>query len=85
VCLAIPIVVEEVLAGDMARVTLSGVSKVVCTALLEDVRVGDYLLIHVGYALARLDPDEAERTLEMMRQAAVPGVPGALAALELQP
>lgn len=81
-CLAIPIIVEEVLAGDMARVTLSGVSKVVCIALLEDVHVGDYLLIHVGYALARLDPDEAERTLEMMREAGVPGVP---AGAELRP
>jgi hydrogenase expression/formation protein HypC len=82
VCLAIPILVEEVLADDMARVTLSGVSKVVCIALLEGVRVGDYLLIHVGYALSRLDPDEAERTLDIMRQASVPGVP---AMAELQP
>ncbi len=37
-------------------------------------KLGDYLLIHVGYALARLDPDEAERTLAMMREAAVPGL-----------
>jgi hydrogenase expression/formation protein HypC len=71
-CLAIPILVEEVLSNDMARVTLDGVSKVVSIALLEDVRAGDYLLIHVGYALARLDPEEAARTLEMMREAAVP-------------
>jgi hydrogenase expression/formation protein HypC len=85
VCLAIPILVEEILGGDMARVTLSGVSKVVCIALLEDVRVGDYLLIHVGYALARLDPDEAERTLDMMREAAVPGVPAWAAGAELRP
>jgi hydrogenase expression/formation protein HypC len=74
-CLAIPIRVEELLPDDMARVTLSGVSKLVSIALLEDVRLGDYLLIHVGYALAKLDPDEAERTLAMMREAAVPGVP----------
>jgi hydrogenase expression/formation protein HypC len=71
-CLAIPIRVEELLPDDMARVTLSGVSKIVSIALLEDVRLGDYLLIHVGYALARLDPDEAERTLAMMHEAAVP-------------
>ncbi|MEI9981843.1 MAG: HypC/HybG/HupF family hydrogenase formation chaperone [Aliidongia sp.] len=73
-CLAIPIRVEELLPDDMARVMLSGVSKVVSIALLEDVRIGDYLLIHVGYALARLDPDEAERTLALMREAAVPGL-----------
>ena len=73
-CLAIPIRVEELLPDDMARVTLSGVSKVVSIALVDEVRVGDYLLIHVGYALARLDPDEAERTLAMMREAAVPAL-----------
>jgi hydrogenase expression/formation protein HypC len=73
-CLAIPIRVEALLPDDMARVTLSGVSKLVSIALLEGVRIGDYLLIHVGYALARLDPDEAERTLELMREAAVPGL-----------
>ena len=73
-CLAIPIRVEELLPDDMARVTLSGVSKIVSIALLEGVRLGDYLLIHVGYALARLDPEEAERTLAMMREAAVPAL-----------
>jgi hydrogenase expression/formation protein HypC len=75
-CLAIPILVEQLLADDMARVTLNGVSKIVSTALLEDVCVGDYLLIHVGYALSRLDPEEAALTLAMMREA------GALGALE---
>jgi hydrogenase expression/formation protein HypC len=75
VCLAIPILVEALLPNDMARVTLSGVSKVVSIALLEDVRVGDYLLIHAGYALARLDPDEADETLALMRQADAPGLP----------
>jgi hydrogenase expression/formation protein HypC len=74
-CLAIPILVEALLADDMARVTLGGVSKVVSIALLEDVRVGDYLLIHAGFALARLDPDEADETLALMREAAVPGLP----------
>jgi len=73
-CLAIPIRVEELLPDDMARVTLSGVSKIVSIALVDDVRLGDYLLIHVGYALARLDPDEAERTLALMREAAVPAL-----------
>ncbi len=76
-CLAIPIRVEALLPEQMARVTLGGVSKVVSIALVEDVRVGDYVLLHVGYALARLDPEEAERTLELMREAAVPGLPPA--------
>jgi hydrogenase expression/formation protein HypC len=76
-CLAIPIRVESLLPNNMARVTLSGVSKTVSIALVENVCVGDYLLIHVGYALTRLDPDEAELTLSLMRAAAVPDVPAA--------
>ncbi len=71
-CLAIPIQVEELIGNDMARVTLGGVSKVVSIALVEHVCVGDYLLIHVGYALTRLDPDEAQRTLDAMQAAATP-------------
>jgi hydrogenase expression/formation protein HypC len=74
-CLAIPIRVEALLPDQMARVTLGGVSKVVSIALVEDVQVGDYVLLHVGYALTRLDPEEADRTLALMREAAVPGLP----------
>ncbi len=74
-CLAIPIRVEAVMQDQMARVTLGGVSKLVSIALVEDVRVGDYVLLHVGYALTRLDPDEAKRTLTLMHEAAVPGLP----------
>jgi hydrogenase expression/formation protein HypC len=74
-CLAIPIRVEALLPSRMARVTLSGVSKIISVALVEEVAVGDYVLVHVGYALTRLDPDEAMRTLALMHEAAVPGAP----------
>jgi hydrogenase expression/formation protein HypC len=69
-CLAIPVQVKEVLPGDMAKVTLDGVSKVISTALVDDVQVGDYLVLHVGYALAKIEPEEAERTLALIREAA---------------
>ena len=78
-CLAIPVRVEALLPDQMARVTLGGISKVVSLALLEEVHVGDYVLLHVGYALTRLDPKEAERTLALMREAAVPGLDAAQA------
>ena len=65
-CLAIPVQVTEVLPGEMARVTLDGVSKTISTALIEDVAIGDYVVLHVGYALAKIDPEEAEKTLEML-------------------
>ncbi len=74
-CLALPIRVEELPGDDMARVTLGGVSKLVSIAMLDEVRVGDYLLIHAGFALTRLDPEEASRTLALMHEAAVPGLP----------
>jgi hydrogenase expression/formation protein HypC len=70
-CLAIPVQVKEILPDDMAKVTLDGVSMVVSTALVDDVQVGDYLVLHVGYALAKIDPEEAERTLQLIREAAM--------------
>ena len=68
-CLAIPVQVREVLPNDMAKVSLDGVVKTISTALIEDVQVGDYVVLHVGYALAKIDPEEAERTLELFAQA----------------
>jgi hydrogenase expression/formation protein HypC len=41
------------------------VRKEISLALVEDVAVGDYVIVHVGYALQKLDPDEAEKTLEL--------------------
>lgn len=70
-CLAIPVQVKEVLPDNMAKVTLDRVSKIISTALVDDVKPGDYLVLHVGYALAKIDPEEAERTLELLRQAAL--------------
>ena len=52
-----------------AVVALGPVKKEISTALLDDVTRGDYVLIHVGYALHKVSPEEAERTLEMIREA----------------
>jgi hydrogenase expression/formation protein HypC len=68
-CLAIPVQVTELLPDDMARVSLDGVTKVVSTALVEDLQVGDYVVLHVGYALSKIDPEEAARTLELFASA----------------
>jgi hydrogenase expression/formation protein HypC len=67
-CLAIPAEVTELLGDDMARVTIDGVGKVISVALIEDLRVGDYVIIHVGYALTKIDPDEAQRTLALLAE-----------------
>ena len=69
-CLALPakvVALDE--ACDMATVALDGVRKQVSIALVEDVALGDYLLIHVGYALNKISPEEAERTLALMAEA----------------
>ena len=68
-CLAIPVQITEILPDEMAKVSLDGVVKIVSTALVEDLRVGDYVVLHVGYALAKIDPDEAQRTLELLASA----------------
>ena len=65
-CLALPARITEIHDGDSATVTLGGVRKQVSLALVEDAEVGDYVIVHVGYALSKLDPDEAERTLALL-------------------
>ncbi|KWV58133.1 hydrogenase assembly protein HupF [Bradyrhizobium macuxiense] len=67
-CLSVPAEVTELLPGDMAIVSIDGVSLEISIALIDDLAVGDYVLVHVGYALAKIDPAEAERTLELLRE-----------------
>ncbi|MDD2872325.1 MAG: HypC/HybG/HupF family hydrogenase formation chaperone [Azoarcus sp.] len=76
-CLAIPARVVELLDGDNARIDLGGVKKEISLALVEDVVVGDYVIVHVGYALSRLDAEEAERTLALFAEAGIGGAVGA--------
>lgn len=65
-CLAVPARVVALDAdADLATVELGGVRQPVSLALVDDVGIGDYLLIHVGYALQRIAEDEARRTLAM--------------------
>jgi hydrogenase expression/formation protein HypC len=67
-CLAIPALVVELLPADMARIELDGVRKEISLALVENVAVGDYVIVHVGYALQRLDPEEAAQTLALFAE-----------------
>lgn len=64
-CLAIPAQVVELREGDNAVVDLAGVRKEISLSLVEGVAVGDYVIVHVGYALNKIDPDEAEKTLKL--------------------
>ncbi len=67
-CLAIPVRVIELLPDQMAKVSLDGVTKTISLALVDDVSVGDYVILHVGFALSKVDAQEAERTLAMIRE-----------------
>ncbi|BAR54972.1 hydrogenase expression/formation protein [Bradyrhizobium diazoefficiens] len=72
-CLAIPAEVTKLLPDEMAIVSIDGVSKEISVALIEDLAVGDYVIIHVGYALTKIDPEEARRTLELLRALSTEG------------
>ena len=64
-CLAIPAMVVELRDADLAVIDLGGVRKEISLALVEDVRPGDFVIVHVGYALQKVDPEEAEKTLAL--------------------
>jgi hydrogenase expression/formation protein HypC len=68
-CLAIPARVVELLPEEMARVEVGGVRRDCSLALVDGIAIGDFVVLHVGYAIQRLDPDEAERTLALFAEA----------------
>ena len=70
-CLAIPTRIVELLPEQMAKVSLDGVIKTISVALLDQVAIGDFVILHVGYALALIDEDEALKTLELLHEAGV--------------
>ena len=70
-CLAIPARVAELLDDGSALVDVGGVRKEVSLALMDGVAVGDYVIVHVGYAINRLDPEEAEKTLQLFAEIGV--------------
>ena len=67
-CLAIPAQVVELREGDNAVVDLAGVRKEISLSLVDNVVVGDYVIVHVGYALNKLDLEEAARTLALFAE-----------------
>lgn len=68
-CLALPVRVVELVGESDAIVDLGGIRKQISLALVDGVTPGDYVILHVGYALSRLDPVEAARTLALFASA----------------
>jgi len=70
-CLAVPGKVLEIdrsAALVMGKVSFGGVEKQVCLEWLPDVAVGDYVIVHVGFALSKMDEEEALETLKLYRE-----------------
>ena len=67
-CLALPVRVVELRENELGIVDLGGVRREISLAMVDDVQVGDYVIVHVGYALSKLDTEEAERTLRLFAE-----------------
>lgn len=68
-CLAVPARIIELLDSGLARAEVGGIVKSVNLCLVDDVGIGDYVIVHVGFALAKLTPEEAEATLSLFAEA----------------
>ena len=68
-CLAVPALVQSI-DGDFAQVDFGGASKKVCVTLLPDLEVGEYVIIHTGYAIEKMKPEEAKKTLALFEEMA---------------
>jgi len=66
-CLAVPMKVVEI-EGPIARVEEGGVSRSARIDLVEEVKVGDYVIVHAGIAIERLEPREAQETLRLFEE-----------------
>lgn len=71
-CLGVPGQVLEVredsLGMTMGRVSFAGINKEVCLAYLPEVAVGDYVIVHVGFAISKVDEEEARQVFEWLEQ-----------------
>ena len=69
-CLAIPVRVVMLLEEEQAEIEVGGVRSRISLALLDDVAAGDFVIVHAGFAIARLNVAEAEKTLALFDQIA---------------
>ena len=69
-CLAIPGKIIEMVdvENNIAKVDVGGVRRNINTGMLDDTKIGDYVLIHVGFAMSKIDEHEAEETLRILKE-----------------
>ncbi len=68
-CLAVPVQIKKLCPDREAIVEISGITKRISLALIDDAAVGDYVILHVGFALRKIDPEEARKTLRLFADA----------------
>ena len=68
-CLAVPAKIIEI-SGSTARVEIGGNVREANLSLVEDPKVGDYIMLHAGFAIAKYEPEEALRTLKLLKELA---------------
>lgn len=66
-CLAIPALIRSI-EGYQAEVEIGGVKRVVSLQLVPEAKIGDYVLIHTGYAISVVDEEEAQETLRLLAE-----------------
>lgn len=69
-CLAIPVEIIELKDNGMAVAEAGGIRRKVSVQLLEDVKKGDYVLLHAGFAIQKIDEKQAKETLRLLREVA---------------
>lgn len=67
-CLAVPSKIVEIKDNNIAVVDVGGVKKEILIDLLDEVKVGEYVLLHAGFAIQKLDEEEAKKTLEIFQE-----------------
>ena len=71
-CLAIPGKIESISGDDplsrMGKINFGGILKEVSLAYVPEVKVGDYVIVHVGFALSKVDEDEAQKVFEYLKR-----------------
>jgi hydrogenase expression/formation protein HypC len=71
-CLAVPGKILSILNPSeefkMAKVSFGGINKEVCLQFTPEAKIGDYVLVHVGFALNVIDEEEANKTLDILRE-----------------
>ena len=69
-CLGIPVKINELKDNGMAVAEIGGVKREISVQLLEDIKVGDYVLLHAGFGIQIIDEKEAFETLALLREMA---------------